>query len=218
MGVMSTNPNENSPWTPKPPQGDDDATRVQPPVSDSGTPQPQASAPEPTSDPYQPGSQYPYTPPGQPQYPSSGPSASYPGQSYGQQSYGQPAGQYPSGGYGQAPNASPSPAAGATNSISALWDFGFTRFATPSLVKIAYMLAVASAAFVWLGIALLFFVGGNSAYGNSTAGLGIVWLLFGWIPAALELILFRMICEFFVVNIRTNERLNQIGESLKGQQ
>ncbi len=116
-------------------------------------------------------------------------------------------------GYAPAPNpAAPSWKRDA-NPIAALFDFGFTKFATPGLVKIVYILQVVAAVGVWL-LWLLGAIAGNS-FGGGT-GMVLVVLLFGWIPVLLSIAFTRFVLEGIVALIRIHDRVTEIAERPSG--
>ena len=122
----------------------------------------------------------------------------------------------------QAPNAggwAPAPAprpggmgalTGDANPLAALFDFSFTKFATPGLVKIVYILEVIAAVGMWLVWIIAVFAGSRLTGGG--AGLGIVVLLFGWIPVLLSIAFTRFVLEAIVALIRINDRVAEMAE------
>ncbi|HEY9293848.1 MAG TPA: DUF4282 domain-containing protein [Microlunatus sp.] len=134
--------------------------------------------------------------------------------------------QYPSGGGGQPPT-QPTGYQGGwqqpprserladANPIRAAFDFSFSRYATPGLVKIIYILAVVIAALWWIGGTIFTFIAGAaassvSAYGDSGGGggtvlLGFVTLLLGWIPALLWVLFVRVVLEGLMALVRVAE-------------
>lgn len=99
------------------------------------------------------------------------------------------------------------------NPLAALFDFGFTKFATPGIVKIVYLLSVVVAGLGWLTVVVSGFGMGRYAGG---AMMGTVALLFGWIPALLFVAYMRFILEAIVAVIRIHDRVNEIAERDKG--
>lgn len=159
--------------------------------------------------------------PAQPAAPVSQPSAA---DAYGQQqpaadAYGQQ--QYASSAYpaqqqytpqqqgGYYPPQQPVPPAGNradANPLKALFDFSFTSYATPNLIKIVYIAAIALGVLYWLGMTIALFAAGSapSAYGSSgTAIPGVLTLLFGWIPLLFWIAMMRLTLEFYLANVRT---------------
>ena len=103
-----------------------------------------------------------------------------------------------------------------SNPIKSAFDFSFTRYATPGLVKIIYILAVIIAALWWIGGTIVTFVAGAAAtsvsvYGGSSGGggggifLGFVSLLLGWIPALLWVLFVRVVLEGLMALVRIAE-------------
>lgn len=119
--------------------------------------------------------------------------------------YGQPpAGQPPaSGGYTAYPSGpGPAmPAAGQKGFLGALFDFSFTSFVTPTIVKFVYILITIGLA---LGYLLLVVVG----FAGDTPVVGIVVLLLGWIPFLVYLALARMTLEFYFALVRMSEDIH----------
>ncbi len=154
---------------------------------------------------------------GTPPPPHGGPQQSYgtpPQQSYGtpQQSYGTPQQQWPApaaqhgaqqpGGYPQAPPPQQGMSgAGDKGFFGSLFDFGFTSFVTPKLVKVVYILATVVIALTYLGA----IVSGFSV----SAGLGVVVLIFGGIGAIFYLGFIRLILELAYAVVRMSQDINQ---------
>jgi hypothetical protein len=110
-----------------------------------------------------------------------------------QDPYGQPAGA--PGGYGSAP------ASGAEVSgfFRALFDFSFTRFITPMIIKFVYVLMMVVIAIVYLFYAIALFQADASS-------LGVLWLLvIGPIASILWLAIARMTLEFYLAVVRVSE-------------
>lgn len=193
-------PAEN-PWQAPGPTRVDPAPAASPPTLPAEPANPYATASwgsEPTSQlPPYPGAMPPPPPPAAYPLTSSGTGAST------------GAGAYPSttsGNWGAAPTRDANP-------ISALFDFSFTKFATPGLVKIVYILQVVAAVGVWL-IWLLGALAGNSFGGGP--GMALVVLLFGWIPVLLSIAFTRFILEGVVALIRIHDRVAEIAQRQPG--
>lgn len=97
--------------------------------------------------------------------------------------------------------------------LSALLDFGFTRFITLSVVKILYMLGIGLIALGFLAALISSFALGIGAV------LGV--LIIGPIIAGLYLIMFRIWLELVVVIFRIGENTSKLveqrgGEAAKG--
>lgn len=141
------------------------------------------------------------------------PTASYPAPGYGasgQPSTGQPWGSTPGSSY---PGAAPVAARRDANPLAALFDFSFTRFATPGLVKIVYILQVVAAVGAWVLWLLVAFA--TSSFGGG-AGVAVVVLLFGWIPVLLSIAFTRFVLEGIVALIRIHDRVTEIADRDKG--
>lgn len=117
-----------------------------------------------------------------------------------------PAGQYPQqgggfgappGGYPPAPPSQPSAPKG-PGFLQNLFDLTFTRFVTPTIIKVVYLLVIAVVVIWYLGA----IIGG---FASGAPGMGIVALLLGWIPALLAIAISRMQLEYIVALIRTSE-------------
>lgn len=197
---MSNTPNPWQPVQPDEPSGG--ATAWQPPQAN-----PYATSPQPAAQPFT------------PQYPGQQP--------YGQQPYGQPYGEpnthqppaaqpHPYAGWppgpppAPAPTPAPAPARDA-NPLAALFDFSFSTFATPGLVKIVYILAVVVFGGGWL-LSVFGALGADAMFGGGLSGL--MALLVGWVPALLGIALTRFILEGVVALIRTHDRTAEIAERL----
>jgi hypothetical protein len=112
-----------------------------------------------------------------------------PNDPYSQPAYGQPAAS------GQQPmNAS-------KGFLGALFDFSFTHFVTPMIVKFVYVLAV-----VALGLTWLFFL--IAAFAES-AGIGVVVLILGPIGMLIYLAFIRMTLEFYLAVTRMSEDIHK---------
>ena len=95
------------------------------------------------------------------------------------------------------------------NPFAALFDFSFTKFATPGLVKIVYILQVIAAVGAWLSLVLGAFAADSFARG---LGVGIFALFFGWIPVLLSIAFTRFILESIVALIRIHDRVNEMAD------
>lgn len=152
------------------------------------------------------GQQYPQHGAPQEQYPyqqgSSGqpyPGAPY-GGGYGQQQpqWGQqppPAGVGPGGYPG-------SPQSGESNPFAALADFSFSRFATPGLIKLLYVIGTVLLVLVWLGYTIVAFASGVTA-------LGFVALIGGLVGVVFYLMFLRVTLEFFYAVVRMSEDIHR---------
>ncbi len=129
---------------------------------------------------------------GQPPYPSAG-------GGYGQQpppGWGPPPGQ-PSGGFGGGPSGMPEQ----KSALSALFDFSFSSFATPGLIKLLYVMGAALLVLGWLGYTVF----GFAVVG---AGAGIAFLLLGAVVVLFYLAFLRLILEFYYAVVRMSEDIH----------
>lgn len=125
---------------------------------------------------------------------------------YPQQGYGQPGGPgQQAGGPGWA--IPPQPPRDA-NPIKAAFDLSFNTYATPGIVKIVYIIGIVLAALWWVLIVIgAFFAGMPRDYGFGETGgsplLGVLAVVFGWIPAAFAVLMLRLALESVLSNVRT---------------
>lgn len=103
--------------------------------------------------------------------------------------------------------------------IGALFDMSFRKYVTPTLAKVIYILTIVMAVLGWLGMVFTFFIGGAAAdaLGADSGGgavMGVLALLFGWIPALFQIMLTRVILELAIANIRTAEDADAIRRKL----
>ncbi|MDN5747726.1 MAG: DUF4282 domain-containing protein [Pseudonocardia sp.] len=127
---------------------------------------------------------------------------------------GQPPYPPPGGGYGQQPPAGwgppPPPGGGGfggptgtpeqKNPLSALFDFSFTSFATPGLIKLLYVVGAALLVIAWLGYTVFGFAQG--------AALGILFLILGAVVVLFYLAFLRLILEFYFAVVRMSEDIH----------
>ncbi len=85
--------------------------------------------------------------------------------------------------------------------FQALFDYSFTHFVTPKLIKIVYILMTALLALVWLTYVVL----GLSA----SIGVGILALIGGGLFFLIYLALARMSLEFFLALVRMSEDIHK---------
>lgn len=109
----------------------------------------------------------------------------------------------------------PKPQAGRTapgqaGFVSSLFDFGFTSFVTPKIIKAVYFLVT-----VWtvLWAIYLLFVGNHLGH---IAGLLFVLIIVDPILILLSLGLVRVVLEFFMVTLRMQEDLRALREQAAG--
>lgn len=128
------------------------------------------------------------------------------GQSYTPPTYdAQPQGQgYTPPSFGaqqQAPGYSPTASQGA-GFFKALFDLSFSNFITLTFAKIIYVVLIAVSILVWLAFMLMGF------YYDSTMGFLII--LFGWIPAVVNVVLVRLGLESSVALIRVAQNTSDL--------
>lgn len=169
-----------------------------------GSPGPGSAGPGPA------GAPGPAAPPGPPWGGEAGQGQYRPGPA-GQPSYGAgPAGQ-PAGPGGQPSAGRPSfatqqlPTAEPTGFLGALFDFSFTSFVTPKVVKVLYVLIVVVVGLSALGFALSVLA--------TNVGLGLIVLLIG-APLYFLVVtaLYRITLEFFMVVFRMAQDIRAIRE------
>ncbi|WP_147919663.1 DUF4282 domain-containing protein [Ruania zhangjianzhongii] len=86
-----------------------------------------------------------------------------------------------------------------------MFDFSFRHFITISFAKVIFVVAIVIACLEYLF--LLFY---GFRMGGRGILMGVVMLLFGWIPPAILLIIVRLGLEFSVANIRTAQNTSQM--------
>jgi len=134
---------------------------------------------------------------------------------YGDQPYAQPQrpyegqmpdpGLYPGSEYPPDRSAGPiTPHGEGSGFLSALFDYSFSRYITPSVVKVVYIIVTVLVALAWLS-------GLVATFSQSVWG-GILYLVFGWIIALVYLALARITLEFFVAVISVSEKVNAYAE------
>jgi hypothetical protein len=180
-----------------------------PPQPSPQQPSPQQPSPQQPPTQHQPTQQPSYQPPGyqqqqsqfqpppggyQPQAPRAQHSQQWPpAQQYGTPSY-PPAPQY-------APPQHEMAGAGDKGFFGSLFDYSFTSFVTPKLVKVVYILAT-----VVIGLAYLGFV--ISAFA-ANGGVGVFALVFGGIGAIFYLGFIRLTLELAHAVVRMSQDINQ---------
>lgn len=85
--------------------------------------------------------------------------------------------------------------------LTALFDFSFTHFVTPKLVRFVYILATVALAVVWLAYLVLAF--------SASSVLGLAVLLLGPVVLIIYLALIRMTLEFYLSVVRMSEDINR---------
>lgn len=139
----------------------------------------------------------------QPPPPSYGAPAQQPG--YGQQppppGYGQQPAAYPGvSGFPPAPVGSGAPQT--KGFFGSLFDFSFTNFAAPKIIRIVYVLVV-------IAIGLGYLITVIAAF-SENGGLGIVALILGAIFAIVELAWIRLVLELFMAIFRIADDVQAI--------
>ena len=87
--------------------------------------------------------------------------------------------------------------------FGALFDLSFSRFITPMIIKLVYVLMMIVIAIVYLFYAVVFFQA-------DTASLGVLWLLvIGPIASVLWLAIARMTLEFYLAVVRVSEDVHR---------
>ena len=84
--------------------------------------------------------------------------------------------------------------------FGALFDFSFSRYITPTVVKVVYVVVIVVTALYWLG--------GLIASFAQDWWVGLLFLLFGWIFALLYLAFVRIVLECFVALISISQKVN----------
>ncbi len=84
--------------------------------------------------------------------------------------------------------------------LASLFDFSFSSFVTPKIVKFVYVLAT-----IGLGLFYLVVVIGGF---NQSAGLGLLFLVLGAVIFIVYLAFIRMTLEFYYAIVRMSEDLH----------
>ncbi len=167
---------------------------------------------------------------GQPQYgaqPQYGQQQQYGGaqqQGYGQQQFGgdqQGYGQQPPGqqqyGYQPVPQGAPPRKSSDANPIAATFDLSFSKYATPGIAKFVFLIAIVVGVIYWIMSIIVGFTIGSIAEpitGASNPVLGILALIFGWIPVLFWIAIIRVGLEAAVANVRTATDIRVVREKL----
>ncbi|GII98163.1 uncharacterized protein DUF4282 [Sediminihabitans luteus] len=85
--------------------------------------------------------------------------------------------------------------------FGSLFDFSFTNYVTPKVVRIVYVIGIALIVLGW-------FVAMIAAFTQSVWG-GLFVLIFGPVFALLYLIMFRILLEFYVAIVQTAETIQK---------
>lgn len=109
------------------------------------------------------------------------------------------------------------------NLVKAIFDFGFTRYATPSVVKILYILGIVVGGIGWLlGGLFWIMIGGAmttlNPYSTGSGGttlLAVLSWLFGLIPLFFWIIGLRVSLEYALAVVRINQDTKVVREKLE---
>ena len=97
-----------------------------------------------------------------------------------------------------------------------MFDFSFRRYITISFARVLFVIAIVIAC-LWYLFALIGAFSGamfSAAFGVNSGGvtLGVLTLLFGWIPPFLWLLVVRVVLEFVVATIRNSQNTSILAE------
>jgi len=99
--------------------------------------------------------------------------------------------------------------------FQALFDFSFSSFITIQFAKFIYIINIAIAALIYFFFVIAGFSGmGEDVGAGFLAGFGI--LLFGWIPALLQIVAVRLGLEGMIAVIRIAQNTAAIREANAG--
>ncbi len=85
--------------------------------------------------------------------------------------------------------------------FAALFDFSFSRFITPMIIRFVYILATALIGLTWFALLITSFA--------SSAASGLVVLLLGPVVALVYLAFVRMTLEIYLAVVRMSEDIHQ---------
>lgn len=125
------------------------------------------------------------------------------------------AGGYPS--FGASPRndtGGPPAGTGQDSLFSALFDFSFTRYATPSIIKFAYALGFAFITLIWLGYLFFVLFVPAAEFGVGGLFLGLLGVVVLTVGALFMLMSLRMMLEFYLSNIRIAQSAQSIDRRL----
>lgn len=100
----------------------------------------------------------------------------------------------------------------------ALFDFSFSNFVTLKFAKVLYIIGIALNVLLWLGGALVGFIVAGIAAANTYNG-GVLFLapslglLFGWLPAFVNVVILRVVLEFVVASVRTAQNTTHLANT-----
>lgn len=106
--------------------------------------------------------------------------------------------------------------------LAAMRDLSFTENVTLRFAKALYVLGIVANALAWIGGTLAMFglaTATASSYFDDGAGAmygaAIMSLLFGWIPALLNVVVLRVLIEFVVANVSTAQNTARLVAALE---
>ncbi len=103
------------------------------------------------------------------------------------------------------------------NPISATFDLSFSKYATPGIAKIVFLLAIVVGVLYWImSIVGGFTIGalGAGVTGDSNPALGLFAVFLGWIPVLFWIAIVRIGLEAAVANVRTATDIRVVREKL----
>jgi hypothetical protein len=148
-----------------------------------------------------------------PGYGQAAPGGYGPPQGHAQGEYGQggyPQAGYPQAGYPQSGHPQQNPYGGppiagpqgeARGFFTALFDFSFTTFATPVVVKVVYIAGIIVLALGWVGAVIVGFA--------RSPVLGLAALVLGGLAAFFYLVLLRVTLELYYAIVRMSEDIHR---------
>lgn len=80
------------------------------------------------------------------------------------------------------------------HAFGGLFDFGFTSYATPSVIRLLYVVGIVLIVLSYVGLTVGFFARG--------VGLGIAALVSGGVVALFAVLLLRVVLEFLLAVVR----------------
>lgn len=114
----------------------------------------------------------------------------------------------------QAPAAAPRPAGltRETGFFRSLFDLSFApeRVVTIKFARLLYLIVIAFLVLTWLGAVIGLFIVGAAADEEVFYVWGVLHLIFGWIVPFLSLVLFRVVLEAMIAQIRTAQQTAQL--------
>jgi len=89
---------------------------------------------------------------------------------------------------------------GESSGFSALFDFSFTSFATPSLIRLLYIVGTVLIGLYYVGMVIFSF--------TTSAVAGLIALVFGAVVALFMMALLRVSLEFYFAVVRMSEDIH----------